>query len=434
MVMSRHLRNLILLAGLLVTISVYAGDDEVRAEAAVSLEQNRDVWAGQQITVNLDLKTTGFSFSDSHFNLPEVGGAFLMQTDTTTIKLTENIDGRTWQVVRYPLALYPQKAGTVEIPPINVRFNTSAGFGSAQKAFEFQTRALELAVNLPPGVKPGDLVVTTTSFELEYNWLPESAEAKTGDAFTLTVKRRAADISAMMLPPLPVFQADGLAAYPQTPEVVDRTDRGDLTGERIDTLIWIAEKPGTYEVPGIRFQWWDPLRRELRQQIVPSLKFDILPSEPGSSVTVPAVKAEQGAHSLLPWSIIMLAGLLSVGLWLGFRQKFRDGSLNNEKTAFANLQQACKNNQANQAYAAIHSWLSNSSTLEVKRPVTLKEFAGMFNNKQLDTELERLQDALVDPGKEWNGAALLKSLQDIRTIIRNRKTIQSRTYLAPLNP
>jgi len=111
MKMSRNFLKIILLTSLLLPVSVVAADEEVKAAVAISTQQDQDIWAGQQVTLNLDLKTTGFSFSDSHFNLPEVPGAFLMQTDTTTVKMTETIDGKTWQIIRYPLALYPQKAG-----------------------------------------------------------------------------------------------------------------------------------------------------------------------------------------------------------------------------------------------------------------------------------------------------------------------------------
>ena len=43
-------------------------------------------------------------------------------------------------------------------------------------------------------IKEGDLVVTTSSFDLKHNWQPQSAEAQTGDAFTLTVTRRVCPI------------------------------------------------------------------------------------------------------------------------------------------------------------------------------------------------------------------------------------------------
>jgi len=192
--MSKNFLIIILLTGLQLPVSIVAADGEVKADVAISIQQDQDIWAGQQVTLNLDLKTTGFSFSDSHFNLPEVPGAFLMQTDTTTIKFTEKIDGQTWQTVRYPLALYPQKAGQLEIPPIAVRFSTSAGFGSTSVSFEFQTKPLVLPINSPPGVKDGDLVITTPSFELDYEWQPESGTAQTGGSSVqmglLPIRRR----------------------------------------------------------------------------------------------------------------------------------------------------------------------------------------------------------------------------------------------------
>ena len=434
--MNKHLRRLILLAGLLLPHSLLAQDNEVKAGVSVNIEQDQDIWAGQQVTLDLDLKTTGFSFSNSHFNLPEVNGAFLMQTDTTTVKLTEKIDGQDWQIVRYPLALYPQKAGQLEIPSINVRFTTSAGFGSEERAFEFQTEPLEVRVKLPPGAKPGDLVVTTTSFELDYDWQPATAVTKTGDAVTLSVSRRAGDISAMLLPPLPVFRTVGLASYPQTPEINDKTDRGDLTGVRVDSITWVVEKPGTYEIPGIRFQWWDPGNHELKQQIVPGLSLDVLPSAQEEAV-VGTVKGDgQRSSNLWPVLFLFLTGLLSGTLWLRFGRKTNGQQINDEKSAFADLQKACKSNQASQAHSAIHNWIAYCAvTGNVNsRPATLAEFARTLDNKDLTRELRKLQEALVSSDTNWRGNSLLVALQDIRQKIDHQKSDQSKYNLAPLNP
>ena len=123
-----------------------AQENDIQATVAVSIQQQGEYWVGQQLTIDLDLKTTGFSFSDTHFNLPEVSNAFLMQTDTTTIKLSENQGGESWQIVRYPHALYPQKSGLQKVPPISVRFSSSAGYGTPVKDFEFQTEPLELTI------------------------------------------------------------------------------------------------------------------------------------------------------------------------------------------------------------------------------------------------------------------------------------------------
>ena len=432
--MNRRLCKFILLTGLLLPASALAQDDEVKAAVTISVEQVQEVWAGQQVTLNLDLKTTGFSFSNSHFNLPEINGAFLMQTDTTTIKLTEKIDNRDWQIVRYPLALYPQKSGQIEIPSIDVRFTTSAGFGKTEKNFEFQTRALELEVKLPPGVNPGDMVITTSSFELDHSWQPAAGSTKTGDAITLTVNRRAEDISAMMLPPLPVFRTAGLATYPQTPDVEDKTDRGDLTGERVDSITWVVESPGQYEIPGIRFQWWDPVSSELKEQIIPGLNLDIPPTGADTTASATAETRQKGSKKLL--LMLVAAGLLAIALWFGFKRNSPGQHQNTEKAVFATLAKACKSNQAGQALSAIYAWLECYSieTGQRPRPLTLDDFTRIADDKQLATELDGLQATIVATTDHWKGDDLLRSMQRFRHEIHHQKLDRSKNYLAPLNP
>jgi len=421
--MTKDLQTALFLIGLLLPLCAAAQDNNVKAAVTISIQQDQDIWAGQQV----------------NFNLPEVPGAFLMQTDTTTVKMTENTDGQSWQIIRYPLALYPQKAGQLVIPPIAVRFSTSSGFGRTERAFEFQTKPLQLSINSPPGLKEGDLVITTSSFDLDYEWQPESGTAQTGDAFTLTVKRRANDISAMMLPPLPVFRAEGLAAYPQASELQDITNRGDLTGERIDRIIWVVEKPGTYDIPGIRFQWWDPDSRELKQQIIPGLNLDILPS-PVDKAADASDKSGQSAKNF-PWLLLVVFTAFSAGfLYLRFRHKAWGPTagqvVDTEKSTFATLQKACKSNQAVQTHAAIHAWLAWSAPVLSPnvRSVTLSEFAGACDDTQLAAELERLQEVLVSSVGGWKGSELLSALQRVRRKISKQKTVQSKVHLAPLNP
>jgi hypothetical protein len=434
--MIKHLHTAIVLAGLLMPLVVMAQEDQVEAAVDISTRQNQKIWAGQQVTINLDLKTTGYSFSTVLFNLPQVSNAFLMQTDTTTIKLSENTDGRTWQILRYPLALYPLQAGRLEIPAITVRFATSAGFGSDEEAFELQTEALRIIVSLPPGVREDELLVTTSSFEIDYDWQPAATTASTGDAFTLTVNRRADDISAMLLPPLPVFRTDGLAAYPQAPEVNDKTSRGDLTGERKDTIIWVAEKAGVYEIPGIRFQWWDPDNQELRQQIVPGLDLEILPSVTEDALEMAGENTAGDSRDELRVLSIVLAGILAVFLWWRFGLKTRKQNGDSEKFAFASLLKACKSNHAAQTYTAIHAWLGyvTLSSSTATKPVTLDTFARAWDDEKLATELDQLQKAVTSRDSSWTGRNLVDSLRRVRRKISNNGTSKSRIHIDPLNP
>lgn len=432
-VINRHLYTAVVFAWLLIPVAASTQDDDVRARVDIGVQQDEVIWTGQQVTVNLDLKTTGFSFSNTQFNLPEVSGGFLMQTDTTTIKLNERIDGQTWQIIRYPLALYPQKPGRLEIPPIDIRFTTSAGFGSTEKAFAFQTEALELAVSLPPGAREGDLVVTTDSFELDYDWQPALETARTGDALTLTVSRRAGDISAMLLPPLPVFRTEGVAAYPQAPEIIDKTDRGDLNGVRTDSIIWVLEKPGAYEFPGIRFQWWDPDNTELKQQVVPGLSLDVAASSVDDAQAAKVEETTGGVRSIV---VFVLAGLLAAVLWWRFAHNARKKAPDNEKSTFAKLQKACKSNRAAQTYTAIYAWLEYAArpSAVVAKPVTLDTFAQAWGDEKLAVELQQLQKAVTSRDSSWAGKALADSLRRARRKMGNTKTSESKIHIDPLNP
>ncbi len=414
----------------------WAQDDEVRAATSVSIQQNGEIWAGQQVTVNLDLKTTGFSFSNAIFNLPEVSGGFLMQIDSTTIKISEEKDGDDWQILRYPLALFPQKSGELTIPAINVRFSTSLGFGTTRKSFEFDTEPLTLSISLPPGVGEDEMVITTRSFQLDHNWQPETTIAKTGDAFTLTVKRSADDISAILLPSLPVYQTRGLAAYPQTPNVKDKTNRGDLVGERSDSVTWVVEEAGIYEIPGIRFKWWDPDRQELKQQIIPGIKLKIVNLPTDDSEALAADSTEPKSSSLLIWAFGVLAVIIAGAAWRKRKINAEGDSLANEKSAFANLEKACKNNRAGKAHAAIYDWLGCCPPLSGQGPAgaTLGEFSRIMGDDQLAEELLELQQALISTGSDWHGDGLLVSLKRVRRKLSMQKRAHSGTHLAPLNP
>jgi len=252
----------------------------------------------------------------------------------------------------------------------------------------------------------------------------------------LTVRRRAKDISAMLLPPLPVFHAEGLAAYPQPPEVNDKTNRGDLTGERIDSIIWVAEKPGSYVIPGIRFQWWDPNSRKLKQQIVPGLNLDILPS-PADETTADAIERPGKPDRAYPWILVVIFMIFaSVFLWFRFKPSTGQHNVETEKSTFATLQKACKSNQPGQTHSALHAWLKWSSPAlsSSSRIVTLSEFAQTCDDAQLSVELDHLQEALISSDSNWQGNKLLNSLQRIRQKINKQKIVQSRSHLAPLNP
>lgn len=269
------------LLGLLLLPGVLAAADQVEGDIRFAPAREGVSWVGQELELNLELWSNAFSFGDQLFILPEVRGGFLLQADSSTIKLSETRGDVQWQGLRYTLLLYPQRAGQLEVPPFEVQFTARAGFGSEPALFQLETPELLIGARLPPGVEPGSLLVTTDSFTMDSSWSPPvpadgPLELKVGDALRLEVTRQAQDVPGMVFAPLPEFSIDGLAAYPDPPTVNDQVNRGSLTGQRTDVVTFICERSGHYMLPELRFQWWDPAQEVLSERVIASLQLDVV--------------------------------------------------------------------------------------------------------------------------------------------------------------
>ena len=292
---------------------------EIRFEAG----REGATWLGQELELNLDLWSDGVSFGDQTFVLPEVKGAYLLQADSSTVKLNEIRDGVAWQGLRYTFLLYPQRAGRLEVPSFEVRFSARAGYDSEPSGFSFQTPVLFVEAQLPPGANASGLVVTSTSFTMESSWTPTLPDEgpgnlKVGDAVTLEVTRSARDVPGMVFAPLPQLSIEGLSIYPDAAQVNDRINRGDLTGSRIDSVTFICEQEGNYEIPEMRFQWWDPKQEVLAEKVIPARELAVVanPAYAGSAVTVSWSAGEWFSWKSVAAVIIAILLLIFPGWWL----------------------------------------------------------------------------------------------------------------------
>jgi hypothetical protein len=290
---------LALLAAALIRPGVAPAAEVLQADVSLSASSEEPVWVGQEVELNLELWTDGLSFGDQLFTLPDVPGGFLLQGDSSTVKLSETRSGTDWQGLRYTLLLYPQVAGRLEVPPFDVRFTARAGFGSEPTAFAFRTERLVVEARLPEGAAAGELLVTTTAFTVDAGWdrqLPDAGPLQllTGDALTLEVRRRAADVPGMVFGPLATPDIAGLGVYPDPPVVNDRVNRGDLSGERTDRITFVCQSAGQYEIPEWRFQWWDPERRQLSEKVVPAVQLEVDTNPAFGPTVAPDTAADRG--------------------------------------------------------------------------------------------------------------------------------------------
>ncbi len=430
-------RALILLGLTLLSLLPVLASADVKGRVRISWNEDTEAWVGQQRGVNLELMTTGFSFSGAQFSLPEVTGAIFLQADSTTLKLSETRNGETWQILRYPLMLFPQKPGALTVPPIQVEFQSGAAFGTEPRAFDLRTESLTLQVLQPPDTQPGERVVSTRRYQMSHEWSRQANSMVVGDALQLSVTQSAANISGMLLPAPPIHQAEGLSTYPDAPRIEDRVDRGTLTGVRTDQVTWVFEQEGLYEFPELRFKWWDPANRELKAGSVPALSVTI---EANPSLATPAsgtvVESQLSLTLRLMLGIIMICLLGALAWWrLGTNRgsTSREKATPSERDCFRALQKACRQNDPIQAYARLGSWLSMIEP--VKGATSATDFAIEIDDRELTVSIQALQYALIKPGnRDWTGAELAKYLRQLRRQLSKGSSSQPGDGLPALNP
>ncbi len=442
------LRHGLLLAFMLASLGLasfgLAASDEPGGEVRLIAERDSAGWVGQEVELYLELWSDGISFGDQLFQLPPVRGGFLLQADSSTVKLNENRDGVQWQGLRYTLLFYPQKAGRLEIPSFDVSFSASAGYGTEQARFARRTEPLFIDARMPPGVEAGSLVITTADFSMQSSWTPAvpvdgPLQLKVGDALTLSLTRTAQDVPGMVFAPLPEFEIDGLAVYPDAPQVKDRINRGQLRGNRSDSVTFICERAGEYEIPEVRFQWWDPDGQVMAQEIIPVLEVSVAVN--------PAYAAfgEQKATGGNAWSLDLkttglVAAVLLLLVFAGYRfapviaerlRLRREEYEGGERWAFEQARKACEAGKPAIAYSAISLWLGRFDRQEPQR--TLLEWSIASGDEELLSEARALQESVAaGSAGEWNGRKLDRLLVQHRK--HPRDTAQPVEGLHPLNP
>lgn len=317
--MSRNLSRLFILL-VLAPFAVCADDGaSIRFEAS----SEEVVWVGERLDLYLELWTDDVSFSGQSFVQPQVIGGYLLPTESGTVKLNEKRDGVSWQGLRYTMSLYPQRAGEIGVPAFDVRFSTSSGYGSEPKEHSFRTQALTVESRLPPGADTENLLVTTSDFRMDAEWEPSlpqedgPLELLTGDALVLTVKREANGVPGMVFAPLADVEIEGLGVYVDAPVVRDQANRGALTGTRSDRITLVCEKSGSYRLPEFRFQWWNPVREELHEEIIPAVQISVTENPAWARESV----ARQDSSFRVNWNYLWIV-VITLLLWWPGRQVY----------------------------------------------------------------------------------------------------------------
>ncbi len=411
--------------------SISAADEVVRAELG-----KEAAWTGEAVPLIVTLYSPGPFSGTASFDLPELPRTAFLKTGNPLVG-TQEVGGQSYFIQRHEFTVYTQGAGEIVIPAFRVRFSGKKTFTSAPEPQEGFTPELRFQSKRPPGTDHLGVVVAATNMAVTQTWKPASIEiVSAGDVIERTISRRATATTAMMLPPVSADAPEGVRIYPSHAIVQDHTERGASRAERIETIKYQFERPGTFELPGVSLVWWDPKASELQRKTLPGETINV------SGTVAVAAAPEQPASRSSP--TILLLTFLAFGLaaWLGRRPVLRfmaawQARRNNpEALAARRLLAACRVGDASAAYTALIAWKRAVSASDGGASLDRLLQSALADDLQSEwTVLSRRIFGIQANELSWSGRSLAAAfIRARRGLDRTTPTRRAGLALPALNP
>lgn len=193
------------------------------------------------------------------------------------------------------------------------------------------------------------------------------------------------NLPGMAFPPLGLKKIDGLGFYTRQPHVQDQRQRGQFIGSRTETITYVCEEEGSFTIPGLSIQWWNPKTEMLKNIPLKSVNFEVtanpLLQKEGSSA------ATRFGSTDFPWrraALFLLFSALVFVIFFMFRTKKEPHAAkkeDHEKELFIKFQKMAAAHDAAATMQALLAWLDYSKISGT--PATLERFFTLARDPEL---------------------------------------------------
>ena len=130
----------------------------------------------------------------------------------------------------------------------------------------------------------------------------------------------------------------------------DSSNRGVIEATSIQTLVYLCEQAGTYEIPAARIVWYDLEKNALRQELLPAVGFEVEPDPEAAT----SIEAEQDTDASWggPLVAAVIAGVVTC-IYVRRRRDARSSPAHARRKAFEALLESCKQNDPVRALGAL---------------------------------------------------------------------------------
>lgn len=416
------------------------------------LDPGGNIIVGQPVRLVVSVFVPNYFAGAPEFPEFEIENAIVVLPQDRPENSNTQIGGKTYAGITQTYVIYPQQPGDFHVPPAKLSVPYAIAPPKSTTA-SLSLPSLTFHAEVPAAARNLPYFLPTTQLTLAENWSRPLKNLKTGDSIERTITVTASKMQAMLIPPLPHDQPDGLRVYPGEPVVRDqKTPRGDfIYGQRIETAKYLIQKPGTYTLPVVQLQWWNLSAHRLVTATLPSTTF--------SAVANPNYTAE-----LPPPKIQLVTPVEKVSFWRRYRAKLRFAVQiflsalvfvllarllqlvlkkvsgrwrywkSSEPAHFLKLLRAAYTNKARPTYIYLLQWCRMTFP-----GVPMQEALQASGDTVLISEVEALAASLygttTSRNSEWKGSQLAARLKQLRHNCRSRHYSRAtRSRLSALNP
>ncbi|MCC9609046.1 hypothetical protein LOC68_07200 [Blastopirellula sp. JC732] len=378
-------------------------------------------WVGQRIGYYVEVRAKGSFSGATSFSLPEVPQTVIVKMGSPTVS-SEQKGEDTWFVQIHEFAVFTQAAGELTIPSYSVRYGHHDGFTGPVHDESGEVPAASVDVESPPGREPAQFLITTDKLMVKETWEPAPGKVKQGDIVSRKIMQSATEMTGMALAPPSLAAPDGVHVYPGQPDVADKTDRGELSGERTDVIKYRFDQPGVMTIPAATYVWWNPKEKKFGRQELPAVTFDVEASPQLAEVT-----GNSTSRRVWLYPLLIAIAVAAVAVWRReqlvrwFQRKWKRWHPP-DRVAAKRLCAACRGNDSHAAEAAWSAWLNTQPD-------------GWKPGDELQRAVQGLhQCRYAEPAaSDWKGSELLTAFQAERRA-QKRDAVGAASPLPTLNP
>ena len=351
----------------------YAADDVVVRLSA----KPESAWLGEKVVLTLDVlgKDGWAQLKKGHAR--DLSGGYLKRYETQGTRLQETIDGSDYTGQQYEYLFFPQRAGEVTLAPAALEIEVKYWVARTESMLtSASTPPLTLDIKVPPGVVADQTLVSTSQLTAEQRWNPDTGELHVGDSVTRTITLEADGVSGMVFPPMSEQSLSGVGVYPASPLVEDSYSRGDLSGKRVDEIVYVAEQGGDFSASELTFSWWNTEQERLESVSLEGKDFSVnVP--PGVKTAAHGSSTEEDkADTRLIWFggaliLIILTALAAARPLMRWWQKWHKKRGESETAYFKRVTRAVRGKDGSAVLRSSMAWLDHISATDLSARMDL---------------------------------------------------------------